>query len=77
MPVSILRVVDLPAPLGPTNATRSPFSIVNERPSTATASRVEAEKSWRTAAPSPAARARTLKTLERFSTSMDPDTIGL
>ena len=40
MPASILIVVDLPAPFGPTNATRSPGSIRNDTPSTATTSRV-------------------------------------
>lgn len=31
MPVSILRLVDLPAPFGPMNATRSPGSIEKDR----------------------------------------------
>ena len=36
MPVSILSVVDLPAPFGPMNATRSPGAMPKLTPSTAT-----------------------------------------
>ena len=32
MPASIFSVVDLPAPFGPMNATRSPGAIENDRP---------------------------------------------
>src|SRR5262245_2675637 len=60
MPVSILMVVDFPAPLGPMNATDSPSAILRLTPSTA----VTSERSRR----NPCRRLRT-KFFFRFSMS--------
>src|SRR5436305_1075537 len=51
MPVSILIVVDLPAPFGPRNATSSPGSTTNDTPSTAATSRVSGRSSPRSPRP--------------------------
>jgi hypothetical protein len=46
MPVSILIVVDFPAPFGPMNATRSPGFTEKEIPFTATISLVSGENKF-------------------------------
>ena len=68
MPERILIVVDLPAPFGPTNATRSPGATVKLSPSTAVTVREAGAKSPRTAARMPGARSRTRNDLCSCST---------
>jgi len=70
MPASIFSVVDLPAPFGPTNATRSPAAIANETRSTATSSRLRGATSPRSAPARPRVRSLTRNTFERDSSSM-------
>src|SRR5437867_3972087 len=60
MPVSILIVVDLPAPFGPINATDWPAGMLRLIPSTATTSRRVRRR------PQPEV---TVKVLRRFSTA--------
>src|SRR5476649_818746 len=69
MPVSIFSVVDLPAPLGPMKATRSPRAIAKERSRTAVTCAVGAGRSLAPRRRHPVARAdRTRKLLLSPST---------
>src|SRR5471032_2913904 len=69
MPVSIFSVVDLPAPLGPMKATRSPRAMVKERSRTAGTCTVGAGRSLAPRRRHPVARAdRTRKLLLNPST---------
>jgi hypothetical protein len=58
-------VVDLPAPLGPIKATRSPFSTVKEMPFTAWVSRRMGRKRARTLPLKPACFSLVTKVLVR------------
>src|SRR5216684_4736911 len=69
-PASTLRVVVLPAPLGPRKPTRSPASIEKETSSTAFTSSCGRTKSDRSAALSPGSRRCTRYHLRRWSTSI-------
>jgi len=65
MPVSILIVVDLPAPLGPMYPTSSPASSDMLMPSTATRSTYVREKSVLSVPATPGVRSSALNTLRR------------
>src|ERR1700680_3880901 len=70
MPVSILMVVDLPAPFGPMKASTSPFSSAKQMGLTASRSRYRGATNERRLLANPAARSRVLNVLVNPFTSM-------
>src|SRR4029079_16134701 len=69
-PLSIFKVVVLPAPFGPRKPTTSPGSMVNDTASTAVTSRVSRRTRLRTDARRPCSRTGTLNVLDSSSTSI-------
>src|SRR6202453_5328425 len=70
MPVSILIVVDFPAPLGPSSASSSPGATENETSATAVVATISGATSERTTPRTPVRRRAVRNTLARFRASM-------